>query len=75
MDKRYTENALIRYIYNECDFFERFEVEHAIEHNVYTNNIYMELCRVFDELPKVTFIPSQQTVTNILAIASKEISE
>jgi hypothetical protein len=73
MEKLYTENALIRYIYNECDFFERFEVEDAIEHDDYTHNMYLELCEIFYELPQIRFVPSQKTIRNILAAASKAI--
>lgn len=69
MDRFYFENALIRYIYKEADFFERFEVEHAIEYEEDVKKLYLELCELFDMLPKVKFVPSQNTLDNILSFS------
>jgi hypothetical protein len=69
MERLYTENALIRYIYKESDFFEIFEVEHAIEFDASTREIYVELCELFEVLPKVQFSPSQNSLDKILAFS------
>lgn len=69
MDRLYTENALIRYIYKESDFFEKFEVENAIESDASTRNIYLELCELFEVLPKAQFSPSQNCLDKILAFS------
>ena len=69
MERLYTENVLIRYIYKESDFFERLEVEHAIEYEEDIRNIYIELCEVFDELPKLEFTPSENIIENILSFS------
>ena len=73
MEKFYTENALIRYIYKESDLFEKLEVEHAIETEPEIRDIYIDLCILFNELPDVTFVPSTKTVENILAL-SRDLS-
>ena len=67
MEKFYTENVLIRYIYKEADFFERFEVEHAIEFEAEIREMYLNLCEVFNTLPKIQLAPSQNTLDKILA--------
>ena len=67
MDKLYTENALIRYIYKDSDFFEKLEVEHAIEFEDDVNKLYLDLCELFDVLPKVQFAPAKNTIDKILS--------
>ena len=69
MERLYTENALIRYIYKESDFFERFEVEHAIEFDGQIKGLYLELCEMFHELPKVQFSPAQSSLDMILSFS------
>ena len=69
MERRYTENVLIRYIYGEVDFFERLEVEHAIEYEESVKDHYLELCELFCKLPKVQFAPSRKTLDNILTLS------
>jgi hypothetical protein len=69
MEKLYTENALIRYIYKESDLFERLEVEHAIEFEKDINRLYLELCELFNILPKFQFGPSQNSIEKILSFS------
>lgn len=67
MERFYTENALIRYIYKESDFFETLEVEHALDYEEDIKQRYLELCKLFNELPKVQFAPSINTIETILS--------
>ena len=43
MEKLYTENALIRYIYKESDLFEKLEVEYALEKDRKLRAIFTKL--------------------------------
>ena len=69
MDKLYSENALIRYIYKESDLFEHLEVEHALEYDQSIGELYLELCQLFEELPQVHFKPSQKSINCIMNAA------
>jgi len=66
MEQNYTEKVLIRYIYKEADFFEKLEVENAIENDHQVNKLYKKLNGVLDILPKVKFTPSQEIINQIL---------
>ena len=73
MDEIYTENALIRYLYNEADLFEKLEVEHALETDKNVQNIFKKFNEILDLLPKVSFVPSQKTVNQILFASKKAV--
>ena len=75
MEKFYTENALIRYIYKESDLFERLEVENALETEPVVLDMYLKLCSLFNELPKVLFVPASKTLGNILAFSREHAFE
>jgi len=75
MEKFYTENALIRYIYKESDLFERLEVENALETEPVVLDMYLKLCNLFNELPKVLFMPANKTLENILAFSREHAFE
>ena len=66
MEQNYTENVLIRYIYKEADFFEKLEVENAIENDHQVNKLYKKLNGLLDILPKVKFTPSKEIIDQIL---------
>jgi hypothetical protein len=66
MEQNYTENTLIRFIYNETCFLENLEVEHAIVEEPIIAKTYNRLYKAYKMLPKVTFRPAQNSIENIL---------
>ena len=66
MKQDYTDFNLIGFIYKECDIFERLEIENALENDLCLKNNFDELYRSYKELPKVTFAPSMDALSNIL---------
>ena len=73
MEKIYSKNLLIRYLYNEADLFEKLEVEHALNADSDTMQLFQKLKNGFGLLPKANFFPSQTTVDKIL-FASRDIA-
>mgnify|MGYP000034909973 CR=1 FL=1 len=66
MEQNYTENTLIRYIYKETNFLENLEVEHALVEEPIIAKAYSRLYNAYKLLPKVTFMPAQNSVDNIV---------
>lgn len=71
MDKIYTDYTLIRFIYKETDFAERFEIEDAIENDKSIRSAFMRLFKAYKSLPKVLFRPSQKSIDNLLMFSSE----
>lgn len=67
MEKDYTQNLLIKYLYRETDIFETLELEDALEHDFFLAEEYNMLKQSFDELQKVTFLPAKSSIQNLLA--------
>jgi hypothetical protein len=72
MIQHYTENNIIRFIYKECDLFEKLEMEFAMEDDSTLLESYHELKEGFNTLPKVTFSPSKSCLDYILAYSGAE---
>jgi len=71
MKHAYTEQNIIRFIYKECDLFEKLELEFALEDDSTLMNSYRELYLGYKALPKVLFKPKKRTIENILAYSKK----
>lgn len=66
MEHTFTQNLLVKYIYNETTATERMKIEAAMEADYKFYEAYVELYEAYKALPKVTFSPSQNTIANIL---------
>ncbi|MBC7885669.1 MAG: hypothetical protein H7X99_09355 [Saprospiraceae bacterium] len=66
MTHYYTENHLIRFIYKECDLFEKLEMEFAMEDDSTLMQTYDDMLTSFHMLPKVLFSPKKSAIDAIL---------
>jgi hypothetical protein len=66
MEHNYTENQIIRFLYNEVDVFEHFEIQDAIEHDLRTRNTYQRFRASFEQLNLLRQNPSASSIQNIL---------
>lgn len=67
MNKDFTLNKLIRFIYKETSALEHLEIEHAIDEDEVLKQSYLDLLNGYKRFPKVKFFPSKTTMNNILA--------
>lgn len=66
MISNFTNNLLVKYIYNETTAAEKFYVEEALNENFELYEEYEALYEAYIGLPKVKFSPSPDTLSNIL---------
>lgn len=66
MTKIYTELTLLKYLYNESDFFETLEVEFALQDSKVVREAYKELKSKVGLLHTVSLTPSQKCISNVL---------
>lgn len=69
MIQMYTEEALVRLLYNEGGLFEKLELEFALEEDSTLMDTFEQLQEGYFLLPKMLFSPSNQTISNILDYA------
>lgn len=67
MEKSYTQENLIQFIYREDSITEHFEVENEIENNEHLKAAYKEMKTAVSALPRVQFFPSKSVIENILS--------
>lgn len=72
MEKLFTEELLIKYLYHETTTAENNLVEDAIASNWEVHKLYEELESSYRELPKVTFSPKSSTIQKILGYSSEK---
>ena len=70
MERHYTENLILKYLFRETSLTQTLEVEHSIEYDAETREIYKKLRDSLKKLPKVLFYPKDETVANILNYSS-----
>ncbi len=70
MTHNYTENQIIKFIYKECDLFEKLEMEFAMEDDSTVMESYQTLKSGYDNLSRVKFSPRNATVDFILKYSS-----
>lgn len=75
MQKNYSEDDLLNYIYKETSPSESLEIENAISHNESLNSMYLELLEGIDLLNKTYFRPSEITLDNILKKAKDGLQQ
>lgn len=66
MERHYTKNLVLKYLFRETSLTQTLEIEHAIEYDSATKATYLELRNSLRNLPKVLFYPKDETVANIL---------
>ena len=67
MKQSFTQNLLVKYIYNETTAAEKLYVEEALNDNFELYEEYEALYEAYIGLPKVKFSPSPDTISNILS--------
>lgn len=67
MIKTFTQDDLVRYIYQETTVEESIEIETALIFDEGLSDTYNELLRTFDMLEQVKVTPSKQTLDKILS--------
>ena len=71
MEKNFTKNLLIKYLFNEVTQAEKFKIEDALYDNWELHELYDDLVKAYRTLPKVQFSPKASTIQNILAYSSE----
>ncbi len=66
MEQKFTKNDLIRYIYKETSTVETMAINEALNSDSKLQMKYRDLLQGYQQLPKVTFNPSAETIQNIL---------
>jgi len=70
MDKTYTENHIVRYLYSDASLVKQLEIEHAIHEDKSLWKKYKNLLKAFKLLPKVSFVPSKRVIDDIMVYNS-----
>lgn len=69
MRERYTLNPIISYLYDECSYLRKLEIEHWLEENSTVSDQYAALKQAKQSLPKVLFRPAQSSIDTILTFS------
>jgi len=67
MEHSYTENDLIQFIYRDMEAVEYCELLFTIDENPELKNAYGDLIEAKNDLPQVSFSPSNTSMNMILA--------
>lgn len=67
MQKAYSTNDLILYLYNETELEDSVFIQQEIDNNEETSEEFTQLVGVHQLLDKVTFNPSQSTIDSLMA--------
>ena len=67
MKHNYTDVQLISFLYNECDLFQKLEIEFAMEDDSTLMETYTEMKQVLKVLPDVLFSPKKSCIDAILS--------
>ena len=71
MKQSFTLNLLVKYIYNETTAAEKFYVEETLNENFEYYEEYEALYEAYIGLPKATFSPAPDTISNILSYSKQ----
>ena len=74
MTHNYTENNILRFIYKECDLFEKLEMEFAMEDDSTLLEEYNDMMLSYHTLPKVLFSPKKSSIDAILAYSKAGVA-
>ncbi len=70
MQKTYSTNDLILYLYNETQLEDNVFIQQSIDLDEKTGEEFSQLVAVHDLLDKVTFNPKQSSVDSIMAYSA-----
>ena len=70
MERCYTTNSLLKYLYRETSLTQTLEIEHAIAHDDKTKAIFEQLKTGYRRFPKVKFRAKDGTLNSILRYSS-----
>ncbi len=71
MKQSYTEEDLIRFIYQEVEVCEYFEMDNAVQNDQNLKEEYLALKETVDAFEKVSYNPSISCIQNILSYNKK----
>ena len=71
MDQTFTQNMLVKYLYQETSAAETLAVSEALQENVLLREEYLDLRKDYDHLPKVNFNAKPSTLQNILQYSKR----
>ena len=71
MKQNFTTDQLISYLYKETSVAESMAICQALEEDWNLWEAYQELLQAKQQLPKVSFLPSSQTIQNILGYSEQ----
>lgn len=73
MKHNYTNNLLLKYLYNETSILLKLEIENAIDEDNQVKESFKELEKGYKMFPKVSFYPSDKTMSNILNYSQEQV--
>ncbi len=71
MKHNYTFNFLIKFLYKETSLLRTFEIENQIDEDVAVKREFKRLKSAYNLLPKISFYPSDKTLSTILDYSQK----
>lgn len=72
MVQNFTQNDLVRFLYREVDVQQYLAINHSIENEWEVFEEFKNLRNARKALPKVTFHPSPETLSNLIDFSRKE---
>ena len=70
MKQTYTQNHIVRYIYQDASLTEQFEIEHALHEDKSLWKEYKSLMKAIKLLPKVSFLPSKNVIQDLMVYSN-----
>ena len=74
METHYTQNFLLKYLYNETSLTQKLEIENAISTDEETNKEFQILRSGYKKLPKAKFYPADTVMNKILNYSSRTMA-
>ena len=75
MKHNFTLNDLTQFIYNETSTADSVAIGHAMEADYSLFESHREMKKAYNQLPKVTFSPSMDSIQNILRYSKETAVE
>lgn len=75
MKQHFTQEDLVKYIYKETTIYESLAISEALVADPVLRMEYQELLESYQQLPKVTFRPTNQTIDKVLAYSEQATLE
>ncbi|MGR3811935.1 hypothetical protein [Jiulongibacter sp. NS-SX5] len=62
-------NEVVRYLYNETSSTENLQIEESLAKDEQLLDFYLESSSLLSELDKIQMVPSEQSISNVLAFS------